>query len=92
MPGSSDLTLWSISRVDQSTRGLVPGTIQALRVVPLQVPECWLSTRPGNTAFRGSSAVEQPAVNRLVVGSNPTRGANDLVGTIGPQGPYPGTA
>jgi NTP pyrophosphatase (non-canonical NTP hydrolase) len=26
--------------------------------------------------FRGSSAVEQPAVNRLVVGSNPTRGAN----------------
>ena len=25
--------------------------------------------------FRGSSAVEQPAVNRLVVGSNPTRGA-----------------
>src|SRR5262245_40287444 len=28
--------------------------------------------------FRGSSAVEQPAVNRLVVGSNPTRGANHL--------------
>ncbi len=28
--------------------------------------------------FRGSSAVEQPAVNRLVVGSNPTRGANVL--------------
>jgi hypothetical protein len=26
--------------------------------------------------FRGSSAVEQSAVNRLVVGSNPTRGAN----------------
>ena len=26
--------------------------------------------------FRGSSVVEQPAVNRLVVGSNPTRGAN----------------
>jgi hypothetical protein len=25
--------------------------------------------------FRGSSMVEQPAVNRLVVGSNPTRGA-----------------
>ena len=25
--------------------------------------------------FRDSSAVEQPAVNRLVVGSNPTRGA-----------------
>ncbi len=26
-------------------------------------------------AIRGSSVVEQPAVNRLVVGSNPTRGA-----------------
>ena len=26
--------------------------------------------------FLGSSAVEQPAVNRLVVGSNPTRGAS----------------
>ena len=25
--------------------------------------------------IRGSSVVEQPAVNRLVVGSNPTRGA-----------------
>lgn len=25
--------------------------------------------------FRGSSVVEQPTVNRLVVGSNPTRGA-----------------
>ncbi len=29
---------------------------------------------PGS-AIRGSSVVEQPAVNRLVVGSNPTRGA-----------------
>ena len=28
--------------------------------------------------FRGSSVVEQPAVNRLVVGSNPTRGANKI--------------
>lgn len=27
--------------------------------------------------FRDSSAVEQSAVNRLVVGSNPTRGANN---------------
>ena len=31
--------------------------------------------RDVTTAFRGSSVVEQPAVNRLVVGSNPTRGA-----------------
>lgn len=30
------------------------------------------------TLFRGSSVVEQPAVNRLVVGSNPTRGATFL--------------
>ena len=29
----------------------------------------------GLRLIRGSSAVEQPAVNRLVVGSNPTRGA-----------------
>src|ERR1700744_5116957 len=28
--------------------------------------------------IRGSSVVEQPAVNRLVVGSNPTRGASFL--------------
>jgi hypothetical protein len=27
------------------------------------------------TVFPGSSAVEQPAVNRLVAGSNPARGA-----------------
>ena len=27
--------------------------------------------------FLGSSAVEQTAVNRLVVGSNPARGANN---------------
>jgi hypothetical protein len=28
--------------------------------------------------FRGSSMVEQPTVNRLVVGSNPTRGAASI--------------
>ena len=32
-------------------------------------------TRPV-AVFPGSSAVEQPAVNRLVAGSNPARGAN----------------
>ena len=31
---------------------------------------------PASTLFRLSSAVEQSAVNRLVVGSNPTVGAN----------------
>ena len=36
--------------------------------------------------FRGSSAVEQPAVNRLVVGSNPTRGANHPVSGKHPAG------
>ena len=30
--------------------------------------------------FPGSSAVEQPAVNRLVAGSNPARGANKIKG------------
>ena len=33
-----------------------------------------LSRRDADNIFRGSSMVEQPAVNRLVVGSNPTRG------------------
>jgi hypothetical protein len=40
--------------------------------------------------FRGSSVVERPTVNRMVVGSNPTRGANfkrsclDFVALIAP--------
>jgi hypothetical protein len=29
--------------------------------------------------FPGSSVVEQPAVNRLVAGSNPARGANSAI-------------
>jgi hypothetical protein len=37
--------------------------------------------------FRGSSAVEQPAVNRLVVGSNPTRGANIFGSGLGRMWP-----
>jgi hypothetical protein len=36
---------------------------------------CYSRTRAPDALFRGSSVVEQPAVNRLVVGSNPTRGA-----------------
>ena len=36
-------------------------------------PKNALQTRPW--LFPGSSAVEQPAVNRLVAGSNPARGA-----------------
>jgi hypothetical protein len=42
--------------------------------------------REGHTVFRGSSAVEQPAVNRLVVGSNPTRGANLFNSLVKPIG------
>jgi hypothetical protein len=34
------------------------------------------ATRRFNPLFPGSSVVEQPAVNRLVAGSNPARGAN----------------
>ena len=37
--------------------------------------------------FPGSSAVEQPAVNRLVAGSNPARGANKSKVYEGPLGP-----
>ena len=36
------------------------------------------TARSCRTAFRGSSVVERAAVNRLVVGSNPTRGAINL--------------
>jgi hypothetical protein len=32
--------------------------------------------------FPGSSVVEQPAVNRLVAGSNPARGANSLFSSV----------
>ena len=39
-------------------------------------PDKWVVRLPTPKAFRGSSMVEQPAVNRLVVGSNPTRGAS----------------
>jgi hypothetical protein len=41
----------------------------------------WLCYRPGcrgNGPFPGSSVVEQPAVNRLVAGSNPARGATKI--------------
>ena len=31
------------------------------------------------TTFLGSSAVERSAVNRLVVGSNPTRGDSSII-------------
>ena len=35
---------------------------------------------PARAPFPGSSVVEQPAVNRLVAGSNPARGANSKIG------------
>lgn len=51
---------------------------------------CYILTRllvksKSNKSFRGSSVVERSPVKRLVVGSNPTRGANDaiLYGTFG---------
>jgi hypothetical protein len=50
----------------------------------------WLCYRPGcrgNGLFPGSSVVEQPAVNRLVAGSNPARGANKIGVSEGPHGP-----
>jgi hypothetical protein len=40
-------------------------------------PVCYSRTSQALSAtFPGSSVVEQPAVNRLVAGSNPARGAN----------------
>src|SRR5262249_5366247 len=35
---------------------------------------------PARAPFPGSSVVEQPAVNRLVAGSNPARGASSKIG------------
>ena len=39
-------------------------------------PALLYALRARKLLFPGSSAVEQPAVNRLVAGSNPARGAN----------------
>ena len=38
--------------------------------------------------FPGSSVVEQPAVNRLVAGSNPASGINKFGNYAGPSGPF----
>jgi hypothetical protein len=54
---------------------LLPGKFRSLR---LSKPDqlCYTRTRTREALlFPGSSAVEQPAVNRLVAGSNPARGA-----------------
>jgi hypothetical protein len=45
---------------------------------------CYSRTRATDALFRGSSVVEQPAVNRLVVGSNPTRGAISPAKSLSP--------
>jgi hypothetical protein len=45
---------------------------------PLCKPRGLCYTQPARTLFLGSSVVEQPAVNRLVAGSNPARGANTI--------------
>lgn len=47
----------------------------ALRVFPWAPSICYERRSELATLFRGSSAVEHPTVNRMVVGSNPTRGA-----------------
>ena len=39
---------------------------------------CYMRRAHASRLFPGSSAVEQPAVNRLVAGSNPARGANSF--------------
>jgi hypothetical protein len=41
-------------------------------------PALLYALRAREVLFPGSSAVEQPAVNRLVAGSNPARGANKI--------------
>jgi hypothetical protein len=39
---------------------------------------CYMRPTRTSRLFPGSSVVEQPAVNRLVAGSNPARGANKI--------------
>src|ERR1700754_2679842 len=54
------------------------------RLLPLCKPRGLCYTQPGAkhwfALFLGSSVVEQPAVNRLVAGSNPARGAKQIKG------------
>ncbi len=50
----------------------------ALRVFPRTPSICYERRSELATVFRGSSAVEHPTVNRMVVGSNPTRGAKSV--------------
>ena len=45
-----------------------------------KTPAFCYSRSPFAAAFPGSSVVEQPAVNRLVAGSNPARGASFFIG------------
>ena len=56
------------------------GSVLARSPKPLQNFTSMLCNRRqlcySRPAFPGSSVVEQPAVNRLVAGSNPARGAN----------------
>ena len=78
------------ARIDGPARGFVTSDRQprcGIMVAPTALSGLAPPPRVAKTPafdpwlFRGSSAVEQPAVNRLVVGSNPTRGANDF-GTL----------
>ena len=60
---------------EASLRGEPGGERRGIRIWPFPAVGDPARSPPSQRLFLGSSAVEQPAVNRLVVGSNPTRGA-----------------
>src|SRR5690606_9542979 len=63
--------------LDTRVFGAVDADDVQSRYFPLRDADrrCYSARLPERNLFRGSSVVEQPTVNRLVVGSNPTRGA-----------------
>ena len=71
---SSPLKLYA-QKLFAIRRRLGYSTAQVLRH-PLPVLEDDPCGQPNHPVFRGSSVVEHPTVNRTVVGSSPTRGAN----------------
>lgn len=58
--------------------GYIPGNLKVAKISFIMLKVCSNCTKLSSAfaPFLGSSMVEHSAVNRRVVGSNPTRGAN----------------
>jgi hypothetical protein len=70
LPGASRRRLLSVRAKTGAENALCKATVRLL----------YARLQRRASTFPGSSAVEQPAVNRLVAGSNPARGANKIRG------------